>query len=127
MDAHNVVPVWHASEKLEYAARTIRPKINAKLPTFLKPYAVVQSNPPDSLSACPAVDWKAARKLLNIDMSVPEVTWAAPGTKAGMAAWDDFLTSGRFKLFADKRNDPNVHACSGLRYGWQRTSRFSLS
>jgi deoxyribodipyrimidine photo-lyase len=24
VDAHNIVPCWHASDKLEYAARTIR-------------------------------------------------------------------------------------------------------
>ncbi len=32
MDAHNVVPVWAASDKLEVAARTIRKKIQTKLP-----------------------------------------------------------------------------------------------
>ncbi len=36
VDAHNIVPVWEASPKLEYAARTIRPKIQAKLPEFLE-------------------------------------------------------------------------------------------
>ena len=28
VDAHNVVPVWVATDKLEYAARTIRTKIH---------------------------------------------------------------------------------------------------
>ena len=32
VDAHNVVPVWVASDKREYAARTLRPKIHARLP-----------------------------------------------------------------------------------------------
>lgn len=31
VDGHNVVPVWVASDKLEYSARTIRTKINSKL------------------------------------------------------------------------------------------------
>jgi hypothetical protein len=31
VDAHNVVPVWKASPKLEYAARTLRSKIHGKL------------------------------------------------------------------------------------------------
>ena len=35
VDAHNVVPVWVASDKKETAARTIRKKIHTKLPTFL--------------------------------------------------------------------------------------------
>ena len=35
VDAHNVVPVWHASPKKEHAARTIRPKITKLLDEFL--------------------------------------------------------------------------------------------
>jgi deoxyribodipyrimidine photo-lyase len=35
VDAHNVVPVWVASDRLEYAARTIRPKIHAQLKRYL--------------------------------------------------------------------------------------------
>ena len=35
VDAHNIVPMWVASPKLEYSARIIRTKIQAKLPEFL--------------------------------------------------------------------------------------------
>lgn len=35
VDAHNIVPVWAASDKLEYSARTIRGKINKLLPEYL--------------------------------------------------------------------------------------------
>lgn len=35
VDAHNVVPMWAASGKLEYSARTIRGKINKLLPEYL--------------------------------------------------------------------------------------------
>ncbi|XP_037930535.1 deoxyribodipyrimidine photo-lyase-like, partial [Teleopsis dalmanni] len=35
VDAHNIVPVWIASDKQEYAARTIRNKINSKLGEYL--------------------------------------------------------------------------------------------
>ncbi len=36
VDAHNVVPCWEASDKREYGARTIRPKIHRQLPEFLQ-------------------------------------------------------------------------------------------
>ena len=36
VDAHNVVPVWEASQKREYGARTIRSKIHKHLPEFLR-------------------------------------------------------------------------------------------
>jgi len=36
VDAHNIVPVWVASDKQEVGARTIRKKITDKLPLWLK-------------------------------------------------------------------------------------------
>ena len=36
VDAHNVVPCWHASDKRETGARTIRGKINKQVPEFLE-------------------------------------------------------------------------------------------
>lgn len=36
VDAHNVVPCWEASDKREYGARTIRPKIHRQLPEYLQ-------------------------------------------------------------------------------------------
>jgi len=35
VDAHNIVPVWKASNKREFSARTIRPKIHSLLSEFL--------------------------------------------------------------------------------------------
>ncbi len=45
VDAHNIVPAWVASPKLEYAARTIRPKINGVLDSFLKEFPPVVKHP----------------------------------------------------------------------------------
>lgn len=50
VDAHNVVPVWVASPKLEYSARTLRLKINKLLPEYLVEF-------PQLLS--PTAEWKA--------------------------------------------------------------------
>ncbi|HEY0964190.1 MAG TPA: deoxyribodipyrimidine photo-lyase, partial [Candidatus Paceibacterota bacterium] len=38
VDAHNIVPCWEASHKQEFAAYTIRPKIQRKLTEFLTPF-----------------------------------------------------------------------------------------
>lgn len=38
VDAHNIIPCWLASQKQEYGAYTIRPKINKMLPEFLEDY-----------------------------------------------------------------------------------------
>lgn len=45
VDAHNIVPCWVASPKLEYAARTIRGKITKQLPEFLTDFPVVEQHP----------------------------------------------------------------------------------
>jgi hypothetical protein len=45
VDAHNIVPCWIASEKLEYGARTIRPKITTKLAEFLTQFPAVAKHP----------------------------------------------------------------------------------
>jgi len=45
VDAHNIVPCWVASDKQEYSARTIRNKINSKLPEFLTEFPPVIKHP----------------------------------------------------------------------------------
>jgi deoxyribodipyrimidine photo-lyase len=52
VDAHNLVPCWVASDKLEYGARTIRNKITSKLPEFLTPFPPLVTHPyPASIKA----------------------------------------------------------------------------
>lgn len=45
VDAHNIVPCWVTSDKQEYAARTIRNKINSKLSEFLTEFPPVIKHP----------------------------------------------------------------------------------
>lgn len=113
VDAHNVVPVWVASEKQEYGARTIRNKINSKLPEFLSEFPPVVKHKYKLKVALPNVDWKKAYESLECDMTVDEVPGIRPGYKAACKQLEDFCTK-RIKLFSEKRNDPTVNALSGL-------------
>lgn len=54
VDAHNVVPCWGASNKLEYAARTIRGKITKLLPEFLTEFPPVDMHPHPSTKTAKA-------------------------------------------------------------------------
>lgn len=66
VDTHNVVPIWVASEKLEYGARTIRGKINKRLPEYLIDFPTLQ--PPTS-------KWVAAtNRLVDWDVLIDNVT-----------------------------------------------------
>jgi len=115
VDAHNVVPVWAASDKQEYAARTIRKKIMNSLPVYLKEFPAIEKHPfPAPEKTWPKeVDWEAAEKSLEVDRTVLPVTGITPGSKAARAKLDAFCEK-RLGLFADKRNDPNTDALSGL-------------
>ena len=106
VDAHNVVPVWETSEKQEYAARTIRPKINGKLNDYLTdfPKVVKQSVAATDVKL---VDWDNVQKLLTIDESVGIATKFQPGTENGLKAVNLFIKQG-LQNFEKLRNNPNV-------------------
>tara|TARA_B110000977_G_scaffold171397_2_gene222905 strand:+ start:71867 stop:73804 length:1938 start_codon:yes stop_codon:yes gene_type:complete len=124
VDAHNVVPVWEASPKMEVGARTLRGKLLKLYPEFLVEYPEV----PDvsgamKLFASEALtsaiqknshDWdKTIALAVDAGKSVPEVTWAVPGETAALIVLDNFLTR-RLKLY-ESRNDPAKPQClSGL-------------
>ena len=59
VDAHNVVPLWVSSDKLEYSARTIRTKIQKHLPEYLVEYPQLEAlNETWSASEKPdIIDW----------------------------------------------------------------------
>ncbi|XP_046383944.1 deoxyribodipyrimidine photo-lyase-like [Ischnura elegans] len=113
VDAHNIVPMWVTSNELEYAAYTIRGKIKHHLPEFLTHFPPVISHPyPGTVKAEP-VDWAAAEASLQVDQSVKEVSWAVPGTSAGLNYLQSFVAN-RLQLYATKRNEPTVKAQSNL-------------
>jgi deoxyribodipyrimidine photo-lyase len=64
VDAHNIVPVWVASDKIEYAARTIRRKIEDKLGRFLTDFPAVERHPFPSDDAAAATDHSQALREL---------------------------------------------------------------
>ncbi|CAN0221401.1 unnamed protein product, partial [Discosporangium mesarthrocarpum] len=70
VDAHNIVPVWVASEKMEIMARTIRPKIHARSDLLNAEFPSLEPNPVGTTLA-EATDWPAARDGLDLDDSVP--------------------------------------------------------
>jgi deoxyribodipyrimidine photo-lyase len=114
VDAHNIVPCWQASSKQEYAARTIRPKIQKRLPEFLQPIAEPLSHPfPVPGLELKDPDWKAAHMSLHADSSVSAVSWLQPGSRAGMARLQDFLEAG-LAQYQQKSRDPNARALSNL-------------
>lgn len=111
VDGHNVVPARIVSNKQEYAARTIRPKIQRLLPEFLTDFpdlAPLKNNP----LKFPKVDWEEVFGSIDVDTGVKPVD-LVPGEEAGLKALDGFIAE-RLGIYAERRNDPNSGAVSGL-------------
>jgi len=129
VDTHNVVPCWVASDKLEYAARTIRGKITKHLPEFLTDFPVVDQHPHTATRTAKPVDWSQTLASLPVERAVGEVAWAVAGSAAGMATLESFIDL-RLKYFATHRNDPNSEALSQLspwlRFGQLSAQRVAL-
>jgi len=114
VDAHNIVPVWITSNKLEFAARTIRPKIHNNLKEFLTEIPALEKHPyqPDRKADDPT-DWDKAWSHLKVDESVRPITWAKPGTINGYRMLYEFITQ-RLKRFDEDRNIPTRNGLSCL-------------
>jgi deoxyribodipyrimidine photo-lyase len=113
VDAHNVVPIWIASDKQEYAARTIRNKINNKLSEYLTEFPSIMKHPHKAGETAESIDWKKALESVKTDETVGEVDWIQPGYRHAVGMLESFIEK-RLKLFGTKRNDPTVNALSNM-------------
>lgn len=112
VDAHNVIPVWVASPKEEFAAYTFRPKVARLLPEFLTDFPTVKTQTLKVLLP-PKVDWNALGNSVKTDRTVLPVVWLTPGAQAAATQLKKFVNE-RLSDYDTKRNDPNEAAQSDL-------------
>lgn len=112
VDTHNIVPCRTASEKLEYGAYTIRPKINRLLSEFLTDIPPLVRHPFGDTGK-PTTNWSALRTSLWLDSSVNEVPDIQPGKTAAHSALQTFIGE-RLSSYHIHRNNPNMDGQSGL-------------
>lgn len=130
VDTHNVIPARITSDKLEFAARTIRPKIHRHLPDFLVEPPKLRTHPYAWTGAVRSESLAAIRRdLLPSLRSNGTVVAAVPGQNAGRSALRRFLRT-RLDGYATDRNDPTVDGLSGLspyfHFGQLATLRVAL-
>lgn len=109
VDAHNVIPVWETSQKREYAARTIRPKIHKLMSTFLEEFPELPELPAWDDEA-PEIKWdEIIAEVIERGKAVPEVTTFTPGEDAALEALSgkDGFATARLKAYNTDRNNPN--------------------
>ncbi|MFB6291075.1 MAG: deoxyribodipyrimidine photo-lyase [Candidatus Bipolaricaulia bacterium] len=110
-----VVPVETASDKEEYAARTIRPKINDRLDDFSGP---AENFDPDKSSLdmdlqFDGVDPNEVLGELNINRTVKPVRTYRGGTTSAKELLEDFIKN-KLDNYADKSNDPTEDVLSEM-------------
>lgn len=113
VDAHNIVPLWIASDKQEWGAYTLRPKIHRLLSTYLEPYPlIVKQKMSFEYKGPSANDW-----LLGEEPPLP------------LAIDLQSFLATRLPNY-HLRNDPNQQATSGLssyfHYGHLSTQTVAL-
>jgi deoxyribodipyrimidine photo-lyase len=113
VDAHNVVPVWKASGKREWAAYTIRPRIHRQLPRFLTDIPSLVEHPRSWDVGEDEVDPASVLGSLELDSSIGEVDDPLPGTRAAMGSLGEFIDQ-RLDDYGTTRNDPSVDGTSRL-------------
>ncbi len=128
VDAHNIVPCWVASDKQEYGAYTLRPKIQRLLPVFLEPFPELkQQKFPYQLIESP--DWNLLTSLVQAPIAGPDIQHIFPGEKAAKKGLDNFLEKGLAE-YEEKRNDPCEDGTSGfspwLHFGHISAQRIAL-
>ncbi len=111
VDSRNVVPARIASDKREFMARTIRPKITRLLPDFLDEFPVLPPHPHPWPMTCPDPDFSAPAGT-RIDSYRPQALTVEPGEQAARTVLGAFLHEKLARY--TQRNDPNQEVSSDL-------------
>jgi len=112
VDAHNIVPALYVSDKLEFAAYTIRPKIHKALIEFMDEFPSLKKMSKSEIST-DKTDWEKIKKSIRIDFDVKEVEWIKPGESAALKSLENFLKN-KFDHYTGIRNDPTKDGQSNL-------------
>jgi len=113
VDAHNLVPCWLASGKQEYAAYTLRPKLNRLKDRYLNKFPPLKKQPslfPDSYHD---PGWDSIYKKLKITKNMLDKFRVSPGERKAFKTLEYFLEN-KLEDYSQNRNDPSLDATSDL-------------
>jgi len=113
VDAHNIVPCRIASNKKEFSARTIRPKINSKLMDYLVEFPDITNQKISKNNLSRFSLNKADTTNINYSKSPSEIKWLKPGTNEAFFTLNSFIDK-KANYYAEKRNQPAYDVLSNL-------------
>jgi len=111
-----IVPVEVASDKEEFAARTLRPKVRRRLGEYLVPVRHMtpkKDSTPLGFRSFNLGDLDGALRQFKIDRSVPPSPVFRGGTRAAKRRLRAFIANG-FDDYADRSSDPAADGVSHL-------------
>ena len=113
VDTHNVIPVWVTSDKEEFAAHTIRRKINRLIEDWAVEPEKLKKHPHSFPSTPTRASWSQVNDIVTaVPRSGIEHGFSS-GETAAKRALGRFIETG-LKSYADGRNDASKHAQSNL-------------
>lgn len=115
VDAHNIIPVWRASQKQEVGARTLRPKLHRLLPEYLVEPSKLQKHPFKWSGTIMRLDQLTAQ-IESVIAGVPSnhvVSIPDSGEQAAANLLDYFVEQKLGNYLIDK-NNPTIDGISGL-------------
>lgn len=113
VDAHNIVPCWIASPKLEVGARTLRPKIHKLLPLYLTEFSNLSKQSTKWPTEYSQIEWTSVEKSIKVDTTVLPISNIKPGETAAHQAMFDFIEN-KLDHYDEHRNDPTLAGQSEL-------------
>ena len=115
VDSRNIVPCFIASDKLEFGARTIRPKIHKLLPEFLDEFPVLKDDSIklDNSDYYTNFNIQNILNSMNLDESVSPVDTFVAGETSAYKVLADFIDY-KLSAYDSDRNDPNKSVISNL-------------
>lgn len=121
VDTHNVIPVWETSDKEEFAAYTIRPKIYKKIKEYLEEEISLKIIPKEikidldsTFFINPnAEDWSEIRKKIKANTVEGYTIKFNPGESEAIKVLENFIDA-KLEFYGSRRNDPNQDFQSNL-------------
>ncbi|MCA9371502.1 deoxyribodipyrimidine photo-lyase [Candidatus Woesebacteria bacterium] len=113
VDTHNIVPAWIASQKEEWAAHTLRRKLDKVMHEWLLEPKQVVKHPFPFSDTIPKNDWEELKRSIHAKRPVFYAPPFLPGEMQAQKTLNAFIQK-RLSGYAKKRNDPNANILSDL-------------
>lgn len=129
VDTHNIIPLWIASDKQEFAAHTMRGKVHKYLENYIKEPVAIAAHKTPATKQAEGISFEQAEAFVAQIPTSGIVIDATPGETAAAQHLEDFLTN-HLDRYAMNRNDIANDQQSGLspylHYGQLSSLRVAL-